>query len=92
MRAQSRLPALQRLDNKEAAATACAMADADSLHVPAPRSREIIRYTTAQPQVIPRNVFQAIGSRSVRAFAAGSCYARTATYPTGVYWIALLLY
>ena len=43
MRAQNRLPALQRLDNKEAAATACAMADADSLRVPAPRSREVIR-------------------------------------------------
>ena len=92
MRAQSHLPALQRLDNKEAAATACAMANADSLRVPAPRSREIIRYTTAQPQDIPQNVSQAIGSRSVRAFAVGSCYARTATYPTGVYWVALLFY
>lgn len=92
MRAQGHLPALQRLDNKEAAATACAMANADSLQVPAPRSREIIRYTTAQPQDIPQTVSQIIGSRSVRAFAVGSCYARTATYPTGVYWVALLFY
>jgi uncharacterized protein YkwD len=92
MRAQSHLPPLQRLDNKEATATACAMADADSLQVPTPRSREIIRYTTAQPQDIPQSVAPAIGSRSVRAFAAGSCYARTAKYPTGVYWIAVLFY
>jgi uncharacterized protein YkwD len=92
MRAQNRLPPLQRLDNKEAAATACTMADADSLRVPAPRSREVIRYTTAQPQDIPQSVSQAISSRSIRGFAAGSCYARTATYPTGVYWVALLFY
>lgn len=92
MRAQSRLPALQRMDSKEAAATACAMADADSLRVPAPRGREVLRYTTAQPQILPAGAFEVIGTRSVSSFAVGSCYARTATYPTGVYWIALLFY
>ena len=25
-------------------------------------------------------------------FAVGACYARNATYPTGTYWIAILLY
>lgn len=91
-RAQSRLPALQRMDSKEAAATACAMAEADSLHTSAPHGRELLRYTTSQPQILPANASGAIGDRSVRAFAVGSCYARTPTYPSGVYWVALLFY
>lgn len=92
MRAQNRLPALQHMDGKVAAATACAMAEADSLRTPSPHSREVLRYTTAQPQIIPGNASRAIEDRSVHAFAVGSCYARTPTYPTGVYWIALLFY
>jgi len=29
---------------------------------------------------------------TVRQFAVGSCYARNAAYPTGMYWVAILLY
>ena len=28
----------------------------------------------------------------VRQFAVGTCYSRTASYPTGIYWVAILLY
>jgi uncharacterized protein YkwD len=92
IRAQTRLPMLQRVDGSEAASAACAMAEANSLHSPALRAREILRYTTAQPQTLPAAASPAIASHSVRAFAVGSCYARTANYPTGVYWVALLFY
>ena len=92
IRAQGRLPALQRMDGKEAAASACAMADADSLRAAAPTARVILRYTTSQPQILPESLPQVIQNRSVRSFAAGTCYARTARYPTGVYWVELLFY
>ncbi len=92
MRSQTRLPGLQRRDSREAAAAACVMAKADSVRSPVLRAREVVRYTTAQPQILPENVSRAIESRSVRAFAVGSCYARTPSYPTGVYWVALLFY
>ncbi len=92
LRAQSRLPGLQRMDGKEAASTACAMAEADSLRTAAPKAREILRYTTSQPQVIPENSSRAIQNRAVRSFAVGSCYARTRSYPTGMYWVAILFY
>jgi uncharacterized protein YkwD len=92
IRLQSRLPVLQRMDGREAAAAACAMAEADSLHTPAPRGRAVVRYATPQPQMLPVNASRAIESRSVRAFAVGSCYARTPRYPTGVYWVTLLFY
>lgn len=92
MRAQTHLPELQRMDGKEASSTACAMAEADSLRSQAPKAREVLRYTTSQPQIIPENSSRAIQSRSVRSFAVGSCYARTRSYPTGMYWIAILFY
>jgi uncharacterized protein YkwD len=90
IRAQARLPALQVLESKAAAAAACAMAQADSLHTPAPGGREVLRYTTSEPQMVPANASRAIENRSIHAFAVGSCYARTPTYPTGAYWVALL--
>ena len=92
MRAQTHLPGLQRMDGKEAASTACAMAEADSLRTPGPRARAVLRYTTSEPQVLPEGAARVIKDRSLDAFAAGSCYARTRAYPTGVYWVALLFY
>ena len=92
MRAQTHLPGLQRMDGKEAGSVACAMAEADSLRTPAPNAREVLRYTTSQPRIIPENSSRAIQSHSVRSFAVGSCYARTRSYPTGMYWVAILFY
>jgi uncharacterized protein YkwD len=92
VRAQSRLPGLERMDGKEAASMACAMAEADSLRTPGPRARAVLRYTTSEPGLVPESAAGVIKERSLAAFAAGSCYARTPTYPTGVYWVALLFY
>ncbi len=92
IRAQGRLPVLQRMDGAKAAASACAMAEADSLRAPAPTARVVLRYTAAQPQILPANAAQVIKDRSVGSFAAGACFARSRTYPTGVYWVTLLFY
>jgi uncharacterized protein YkwD len=92
VRARSHLSGLQRMEGKEAASTACAMAEADSLRTPGPRTRAVLRYTTSEPQVLPENAARVIKDRALGAYAAGSCYARTRTYPTGVYWVALLFY
>jgi uncharacterized protein YkwD len=92
IRSQSRLPGLERMDSSEAADAACAMAKADSLKTPVPPSRTVVRYTTSQPQNLPAEASRAIGNASLHAVAVGSCYARSATYPTGLYWVALLFY
>ena len=92
MRAQAHLSALRVLDGREAASAACAMAKADSLHTPALHGSVVLRYTTVQPEAIPEDASRAIKDRSIRGFAVGSCYARTPSYPTGAYWIALLFY
>jgi uncharacterized protein YkwD len=92
VRAQSRLPGLERMERKEAASMACAMAEADSLRTPGPRARAVLRYTTSEPGLVPESAARVIKDRSLAAFAAGSCYARTPTYPTGAYWVVILFF
>jgi uncharacterized protein YkwD len=92
IRAQSRLPGLRRMDSREAAEAACAMAEADSLKTSAPHNRAVVRYTTSEPQTLPAEASRAIVNASLHAVAVGSCYARSATYPIGVYWVTILFY
>ena len=96
MRQQKRLSGLQRLNSVAAQAAACSMAQANSIKTPMSRemarSHYLLRYTSNQPQSLPSSAPRAIGDRSIRAFAVGSCYARTASYPNGVYWVALMFY
>jgi uncharacterized protein YkwD len=90
-RRDASLPQLQWMDSDAAQAAACSMARADSLKTPAPRGYSILRYTTAQPETLPAAAAKAIEDRSVHTFSVGTCYARTNTYPNGVYWVTLVL-
>ncbi len=54
--------------------------------------RAIIAYTQSRPEVLPRGAVRLLRDPSVRQFAVGSCYARNTAYPTGMYWVAILLY
>src|SRR5438128_7519176 len=96
MRGAAKLPQLRRLEGSAAQAAACSMARENSLNTPVShemaQSHYLLRYTSDQPQTLPSSAGRAVGNREVRAFAAGSCYARTANYPSGVYWVALLFY
>jgi uncharacterized protein YkwD len=55
-------------------------------------NRRIITYTESRPEVLPQTALPLLREPDVRQFAVGSCYARTASYPTGMYWVAILLY
>lgn len=92
MRAEENLPPLHGAVTEEAKSTACAMARADSLKTPSPAGRYIVRYTAMQPETLPANIAKVISDRSVKSFANGTCYARTATYPNGAYWVVLVFY
>ncbi len=83
---------MARIDNREAHESACAMAAADSVHVTAPSDHTALRYTTMQPDILPSNVAKMTLDPNVRSFAVGSCYSRTEHYPSGVYWVTLILY
>lgn len=91
VRRRANLQQLQRVEDGEAQAAACSMAQADSLRTKAPRGLYLLRYTTMEPAALPGGVAQAIGDRGLRSFSAGTCYARTNTFPTGTYWVVLIL-
>jgi uncharacterized protein YkwD len=55
-------------------------------------NRRIITYTQTRPELLPQKALPLLREPDVREFAVGTCYARTATYPTGIYWVAILLY
>ncbi len=68
------------------------MAQADSLNVSSNPGQYFLRYSIMQPEVLPGNAAKTVADRGLRAFAVGACYSRTASYPGGVYWIAVVFY
>ena len=51
----------------------------------------MLTFTSLHPETLPTGSERAIGGRNLRSFSIGACYARTETYPTGVYWVVLSL-
>ncbi|HZQ94324.1 MAG TPA: CAP domain-containing protein [Candidatus Sulfotelmatobacter sp.] len=84
---------LKDLPNVDQAA--CSMAQADRLATSPIRNfaqrYTVLTYTSLRPEVLPRQALQPVSSRSLRSFSVGACYARTETYPNGVYWVVLSL-
>jgi len=91
-RRAARLPLLSEEANVSSRQAACDMAHADSLDGPNPSARYVLRYTTLQPATLPANAISAVQQRDLHAFSTGICFARTAHYPNGAYWVVLFLY
>ncbi|MGA9305327.1 MAG: CAP domain-containing protein [Candidatus Sulfotelmatobacter sp.] len=94
-RRQANQPDLARSDLPNADAAACSMAQADKLggsvvHQLAQRYT-VMTYTSLHPETLPANASHVFASHNLRSFSVGACYARTETYPTGVYWVVLAL-
>jgi uncharacterized protein YkwD len=74
---------------------ACSMAEADKLGTAAvsklAERSTVISYTSLHPETLPSGAERAIAGRNLQNFSIAVCYARTATYPTGVYWVVLSL-
>ena len=95
LRRQSGQPALARRDLAIADAAACSMAQADKLgtapvHQLAHRYT-VLTFTSLHPEALPNQANQAIAKPNQSSFSIGECYAKTQTYPTGVYWLVLSL-
>ena len=86
---------LPRRDLASADDTACSMAQADKLATPAVHQLSerytVLTFTSLHPETLPTGSEHAIASHNLRSFSIGACYARTETYPTGVYWVVLSL-
>ena len=94
-RHQANQPELARSDLPNADDAACSMAHADKLgtspvHQLAQRYT-VLTYTSLHPETLPANASHVLASHNLRSFSVGTCYARTETYPTGVYWVVLSL-
>jgi uncharacterized protein YkwD len=76
-------------------AAACSMAQADKLGTsPVQQLAQrytVLTYTSLHPETLPAEAGRVLDDRNLRSFSIGACYARTNTYPTGVYWIVLSL-
>jgi uncharacterized protein YkwD len=94
-RRQSGQSLLQRHDLVTTDDAACSMAQADTLRTVPVRKlaaqSTVLSFTSLHPEILPDGATHAIASRNVREFSIGACYARTGTYPTGVYWVVLTL-
>jgi uncharacterized protein YkwD len=94
-RHQASQPDLVRSDLSNADAAACSMARADKLGTEAvhqlAQRYSVLTYTSVHPETLPANAGHMIASHNLRSFSVGTCYSRTETYPTGVYWVVLSL-
>ena len=95
MRRQGGQPDLPRRDLLTADDAACSMAQADKLstspiHQLAQRYT-VLTFTSLHPETLPASAPRALAGHNLRSFSVGACYARTETYPTGVYWVVLTL-
>ena len=88
-------PELLRRDLLAADDAACSMAQSDKLGTaPVRKLAEhftVLTYTSLRPEALPSSATHALSSHNLHTFSIGTCYARTDTYPTGVYWIVLTL-
>lgn len=95
-RQEAGLPALAQLTPPNLDEAACKLANENrpNAHLLAASfdNRKIITYTQSRPEVLPAGALHLLQDPGVRQFAVGSCYARNAAYPTGMYWVAILLY
>jgi uncharacterized protein YkwD len=96
MRQQAGLPDLTQLTppNLDEAACSLAKESRPNAHLLATAydNRKVITYTQSRPEVLPPGALPLLRDPGVHQFAVGACYARNAAYPTGTYWVAILLY
>jgi uncharacterized protein YkwD len=95
-RRAAHLPNLTRRSDAALRRAVCSLAQEDrlasrSMHELAQRYL-VLSYTNMHPEVLPAAATRVIGDHKVKNIAVGACYARTDTYPGGMYWVGLLFY
>jgi hypothetical protein len=74
----------------------CSMAQHEALDGKAPfalpRARFAASYATVDPDQLPSNVASLSTLNGIGHFSVGTCYARTPKYPTGLYWVTIVLF
>jgi uncharacterized protein YkwD len=74
-------------------AAACDMARTDRPSASAapavdpPRKRTVVAYTASAPEELPDAVEKLARNGDVRSYSLGACFARSASYPSGTFWV-----
>jgi hypothetical protein len=93
-RGKAKLPALRRDRLDWLHDVACGMARADSLKTSAiddlSHKYNVVTYTQTDPAVFPAS--KLVERADIHDVAVSACFARTKTYPGGVYWVIALFY
>ena len=75
---------------------ACSMAERESVDgrsgINLPGVRVAAFYATTDLAQLPSNVARLSEMNGIGQFGVGVCYARTPKYPTGLYWVSILLF
>ncbi|MBZ5509917.1 MAG: CAP domain-containing protein [Acidobacteriia bacterium] len=83
-----RMPQLPRM--------ACAMAQQGRLDsrtpLGLPEVDAAVAYTESEPSQLPPNAVKMAHDLSVKRFAVGACFADSAQYPTGVWWVVIVFF
>ena len=95
-RARAGLPNLQRIGDRHLAALACDMGHHD--HVDTDKALKsttammATAFTTSKPGELPETAVHAAVQRNAQRYGVGVCFRQSSSYPSGVYWVLLVLY
>jgi Cysteine-rich secretory protein family len=96
LRGESRHPPARVVNAPRLRELACNMAKQDKLDMDAalalPNVRSAVAYTESEPQHLPSSAHRLASDASITGFAAGLCFAASAKYPSGVYWVVMTFY
>jgi uncharacterized protein YkwD len=92
VRADAKLPRLELRRDASLQPRACDMARADSLRAAhATSGTHLLLYTTMDASSIPSDISRLLLHSDRKYFSVGACYSRSPHYPTGAYWVVLVL-
>jgi uncharacterized protein YkwD len=95
-RAEAHLSALARQADPALQAATCSMAKEDRLSTHAmhdfAQRYSVVSYTNMHPETLPAGATRFVQDRRMTHVSVGACFAGSARYPGGVYWVGLLFY
>jgi cysteine-rich secretory family protein len=83
----------QQFDDASLREQACGMATRDNIgmsQLSLPKgTRNVVTFSTGKLNDLPSTVETLAGDPGISKFALGACFARSATYPEGTYWVIM---
>jgi hypothetical protein len=96
LRRRAGAPPLTEVHSASLHQMACQIADGGQLKTASalrlPQARNAVVYTSINPGQLPGDAQRLRNTRDVSSYGVGACFKRTPQYPSGVYWVVLVLF